>query len=335
MRNEADTPLLEVDHIRKHFRARTIFGIMRKGVVHAVDDVSFSIRAHETFGLVGESGCGKTTTGRLILGLDTPSEGEIRYRGRPIHSLQRQDRHRYRSSVQAVFQDPWSSLNPRHRARSIIAEPLVINKKLSHPALDARIDELMISVGLSPELASHYPHQFSGGMRQRLAVARALALNPDLIVLDEPVSALDVSIRAQIMNLLRDLQARLGLAYLLIAHDLATIKYLCHRVGVMYLGQLVELGRAEEVLRNPFHPYTKALLSAAFRARPDSGKATIILPGDPPSPTKPPSGCRFHTRCPIALEAKGGQEPYWERARAEAPHFREVAPGHLVRCHRC
>jgi oligopeptide/dipeptide ABC transporter ATP-binding protein len=273
--------------------------------------------------LVGESGCGKTTTAKLILLLEPHTSGSIIFRNQEISSLRGQALRNYRASVQAVFQDPWSSLNPRLRGRAIIGEPLVVNQRLGGAQLRERIDELLTSVGLNRAVANYFPHELSGGMRQRLAIARALALNPSLVVLDEPVSALDVSIRAQIMNLLKDLQDRFGMSYLLIAHNLATVRYLSHRMAVMYVGRLVEYGDSEDVFSNPLHPYTQALISAAAANRPGRAGAEIILGGDVPSPANPPSGCRFHPRCPAAFA----------RCSQEEPQLRELAPGHKVACH--
>lgn len=291
--------------------------------VRAVDGISFEVRPHQTVSLVGESGCGKTTTARLVLRLESPTSGEIRFDDRDISVVRGNDLRRYRASVQAVFQDPGSAMNPRMRAKDIVSEPLLINQNMPRRQRDERAADLFETVGLDPALRNDYPHEFSGGMRQRLAVARALSLNPSLIVLDEPVSALDVSIRAQIMNLLKDLQERLGIAYLLVAHDLATVRYLSHRLVVMYLGEIVEAGPSEAVFVKPLHPYTQALITAALPARPGERSTGVILPGDLPSPTNPPPGCRFHTRCPMAFE----------RCREEKPVLREMAPGQTVACH--
>lgn len=321
---ETEPALLRLENVRKYF---PIGGILPfsggRGAVRAVDGVSFELRPHETFSLVGESGCGKTTTAKMVLRLERPTGGRITYGGQDIRRLRGQSLRRYHSSVQAVFQDPWSSLNPRMRAGGIVAEPLVVNQKLTRKEVRDRVAELLVAVGLDPSRAGDFPHEFSGGMRQRLAVARALALHPSLIVLDEPVSALDVSIRAQIMNLLKDLQEQYGMAYLLIAHNLATVRYLSHTVAVMYLGEIVESAPAEELFTNPMQPYTKALISAAVPVRPGEQRAEILLSGDLPSPTNPPPGCRFHTRCPFAFE----------RCPLEVPPLREVSPGHMVACH--
>jgi len=316
--------VLEVRGLKKYFPVRR--GVLRSrvlGWVKAVDGISFTARRGETFGLVGESGCGKTTTARLILSLDRPTEGAVQVLDREIHGLRGRDLQRYRASVQAVFQDPYSSLNPRKRVRSIVGEPLVVNRALPRRAIPGRIAELLDQVGLPPNSADLYPHEFSGGQRQRIAIARALALKPSLLVLDEPVSALDVSIRAQIMNLLKDLQAQLGLTYLLIAHDLATVRYIATSVGVMYLGRLVETAEGEELFSRPHHPYTQALLSAALPSHPDIKREEVILPGEVPSPLHVPSGCRFHPRCPAAMPICAEVDPA----------VREVRPGHHVACH--
>jgi oligopeptide/dipeptide ABC transporter ATP-binding protein len=302
-------PLLEATALSKHFQARRgIFGGER-GTVRAVDGISFAIEPGQTLGVVGESGCGKTTTAKLVLGLEEPTGGTIRFDGRDLRRLDAAGRRNYRKSVQAVFQDPYASLNPRMRISAIITEPLITHEQLSAAAVKARVLELLDLVGLPARAADLFPHEFSGGQRQRIAIARALALSPKLIVLDEPVSALDVSIRAQILNLLRDLQARLGVSYLFIAHDLAAVAHMSHQIVVMYLGKIVESGEAKQLARAPKHPYTEALFSAALPSHPDERRDEIILSGEVPSPLNPPSGCRFHPRCPQAMPRCAEDEP--------------------------
>jgi len=303
------TPLLEVRGLVKHFPVRSgLFGGSQK-VVRAVDDVSFMIEPGTTLGLVGESGCGKTTTAKLILLLEKPTGGEIRFDGESLASLDADGLRRYRKSVQAVFQDPFASLSPRMRVGSIIAEPLVTNERLSAAELGTRLRKVLDLVGLPARSAQLFPHEFSGGQRQRIAIARALTLSPRLIVLDEPVSALDVSIRAQILNLLRDLQRELGLAYLFIAHDLAAVAHMSQVIAVMYLGRVVETGDARTLVSRPRHPYTQALFAAALPSHPDDSRDEIVLAGDVPSPLDPPSGCRFHTRCPKVMAHCSIDEP--------------------------
>lgn len=316
--------ILKVKDLKKHFPVtKGVIFTRRVGAVKAVDGISFTVTKGKTFGLVGESGCGKTTTSRLILLLESITSGSILFEGRSIEEFSGPDLRRYRGSVQAVFQDPYSSLSPRRRVRKIISEPIIANNMLPRKEIDERVEELLAFVGMNPSHADQYPHEFSGGQRQRIAVARAMALNPSLVILDEPISALDVSIRAQIMNLLREIQERLGLSYLLIAHDLAVVKHMSDEVGVMYLGKLVETAGSEELYRNPRHPYTQALLSAALPSHPDIRREKIILPGGVPSPLNPPSGCRFHPRC---LSAK------LECSQVE-PLLNDVGGGHKVACH--
>ena len=316
------TPLLEAQALTKHFTVRRGALGWSTGLVRAVDAVSFTIEAGTTLGLVGESGCGKTTTSKLILGLERPTAGTIRFEGRDVHALGRAGEREYRRFVQAVFQDPYASLDPRMRVASIVAEPLVINSGLDAAARRRRVGELLDVVGLPERAATLYPHEFSGGQRQRIAIARALALSPKLIVLDEPVSALDVSIRAQVLNLLTDLQKRLGVSYLFIAHDLAAVAHMSHTIAVMYLGRIVELGDADAVALRPQHPYTRALFAAAMPVDLDEPREAITLSGEVPSPLAPPEGCRFHPRCPFAMD----------RCAVETPALRAEA-GRLVACH--
>ncbi len=317
-------PLLRVENVRKHFAfTKGILFSRTLGHVKAVDDISFEIRAGETLGLVGESGCGKTTTSRMILNLEEPTEGRILLDGEPIHGLQGEALKAYRTKVQAVFQDPWSSLNPRMTASRIIAESLIVTKWGDKEKIAARVAELLKQVGLRPDQAQQYPHEFSGGQRQRVALAAALASSPKLIVLDEPVSALDVSIRAQMMNLLKDIQAEGNVAYLLVAHDLATVRHMSDHTVVMYLGKIVEKAPTQALFDDVRHPYTKALFSAVLIARANQEDEEIVLQGEVPSPLNPPSGCRFHTRCPYVMP----------RCSQEEPPLRDVTPGHAVACH--
>jgi oligopeptide/dipeptide ABC transporter ATP-binding protein len=313
--------VLEAAGLSKHFPGRRgLFG-GGNGIVRAVDGISFAIEGGQTLGVVGESGCGKTTTAKLVLGLEEPTGGGIRFEGRDLEDLDAAGRRHYRKSVQAVFQDPYASLNPRMRVGAIIAEPLVTNEQLTPGEVKKRVLQLLDLVGLPGRSADLFPHEFSGGQRQRIAIARALALSPKLVVLDEPVSALDVSIRAQILNLLHDLQAELGLSYLFIAHDLAAVAHMSHTIVVMYLGKIVESGEARALARAPKHPYTQALFSAALPSSPDERREEIVLSGEVPSPLRPPPGCHFHPRCPQAMERCGRQAPELGRE------------GHLVACH--
>jgi oligopeptide/dipeptide ABC transporter ATP-binding protein len=305
----ANGPLLEAQDLAKLFPVKR--GLFNKAqeMVRAVDGISFTIPPGRTLGVVGESGCGKTTTAKLVLRLEEPTGGQLRFQGRDLHRLDGAGLREYRRSVQAVFQDPFASLNPRMRVRAIIVEPLVTNETLDAGEVKRRVQRLLELVGLPDRSADLFPHEFSGGQRQRIAIARALALSPKLVVLDEPVSALDVSIRAQILNLLRDLQAQLGLSYLFIAHDLAAVAHMSHTIAVMYLGKIVETGDAETIAKTPKHPYTQALFSAALPTHPDEQREEIILPGEVPSPLRPPAGCRFHPRCPLAMPRCAIEEP--------------------------
>jgi len=315
--------LLEVNNLRKYYPVTKGFIFQHEvGAVKAVDDISFFIRRGETLGLVGESGCGKTTTGRVILRLQEPSAGEALFEGRDIFKLGKEELRRLRRDMQIIFQDPYSSLNPRMTVGDIIGEPLEIHNLARGKEKIRRVQELLEVVGLSPYHANRYPHEFSGGQRQRIGIARALAVNPKLIIADEPVSALDVSIQAQVLNLLEELQKEFGLTYLFIAHDLSVVKHISDRIAVMYLGRIVELANADELFSNPQHPYTEALLSAVPIPNPDMRRERIILPGDVPSPINPPSGCRFHTRCLYVQPS----------CRTNDPQFVDVGGGHYVAC---
>jgi oligopeptide/dipeptide ABC transporter ATP-binding protein len=317
--------LLEVRNLVKHFQVSTGLLGRTAGVVRAVDDVSFTIRRGETLGLVGESGCGKTTTGRCILQLEEPTSGAIVFEGRDLTRLSHAELRAVRRRIQVIFQDPYSSLNPRMTVGQIIAEPLHVHGLVpDRAARAARVRELLSHVGLLPQHASRYPHQLSGGQRQRVGIARALAVEPALIICDEPVSALDVSIQAQIINLLEDLQARFGLTYLFIAHDLAVVRHISDRVAVMYLGKIVELADRKTLYDRPLHPYTRALLSAVPIPDPEveAAREHLVLGGEVPSPLRPPPGCVFHPRCPIAID----------RCEREVPALREISPGHSAAC---
>jgi oligopeptide/dipeptide ABC transporter ATP-binding protein len=317
-------PVLEVDGLVKHFPVTR--GLIRRkviGMVRAVEGVSFDIARGETLALVGESGCGKSTTGRLVLRLMDPTAGSVRFKGNEIADLDKQSLRQMRRHMQIIFQDPYASLNPRMTVGEILIEPMAVHGLHTEAERESRARELLAVVGLLPEHARRYPHQFSGGQRQRIGIARALAVNPDLIVCDEPVSALDVSIQAQIVNLLQNLQRQFGLSYLFIAHDLAVVKHISDRVAVMYLGKLVEIASKRDLYDRPLHPYTQALLSAIPRPDPRVRKKRMLLAGDVPSPFAPPPGCRFNTRCAFAQD----------RCRKEEPLLREAGSGHRVACH--
>jgi oligopeptide transport system ATP-binding protein len=320
-----DRVILRVENLVKHFPI--LSGVFQRqvGVIHAVDGISFGIYRGETFGLVGESGCGKTTAGRTILQLYRPTSGEVYFDNVDLVKLKREDLRRMRRRMQMIFQDPYASLNPRMAVGEIIAEPLQVHNVGNNAEIKERVDELLNIVRLSRGFATRFPHEFSGGQRQRIGIARALALQPDLIICDEPISALDVSIQAQVINLLEDLQEKFTLTYLFIAHDLSVVKHISNRVGVMYLGIMMELATRDELYTYPLHPYTQALLSAVPVPDPivEEKRQRIILEGDVPSPANPPSGCRFRTRCPLAEKICAEQVPAW----------REVAPEHWVACH--
>ena len=320
--------LLQITGLKKHFPIKKGLFSRVVGQVKAVDGVSFDVRQGETLGLVGESGCGKTTTGRCILRLIEPTEGSVRFQGREVTQMGKAELRAMRREMQIVFQDPYSSLNPRLTVGSMLGEALVIHRLAKGAGIRERVAELLSMVGLSPDHQRRYPHEFSGGQRQRLGIARALAVSPKLIVLDEPVSALDVSIQAQIINLLQHLQRRLGLTYLFVAHDLSVVEHISDRVAVMYLGRIVELADRATLYRDPRHPYTQSLLSAVPIPDPERRKTRIVLKGDVPSPARPPSGCRFHPRCFLAEQRNA-----LDRCSREDPVLREVSPGHWVSCH--
>jgi len=315
-------PALRVSGLVKHFVSKNLLG-REKRRVQAVNGISFEIRRGETLGLVGESGCGKSTAGRAVLNLVQPTAGTVRIDGRQVESLTPRQMRPLRRHAQMVFQDPFSSLNPRMRVGELIGEPLWNYRWGSREAIESRVSELLELVGLRKDSSSRFPHEFSGGQRQRIAIARALALSPSLIVCDEAVSALDVSVQAQIINLLRRLQDQLGVAFLFIAHDIAVVEHVSHRIAVMHLGEIVEMGSKDSLLTRPQHPYTQALLSAVPVPDPSAPARRIVLKGDLPSPAAPPSGCRFRTRCPLAFE----------RCVTEPPALREVLPEHTVACH--
>lgn len=317
-------PLIAARGLTKNFVARRDG---RSGGGHAtltaVDNLTFELHHGQTLGLVGESGCGKTTTAKMLLRLETPTSGEVLLEGSPVHAMSGKALMEYRSKVQAVFQDPWSSLNPRMRVGEIVAEPLVIRGGMKKVAIRARVEEVLEQVGLGGDILERYPHEFSGGQRQRIAIAAALVPSPGVIVLDEPVSALDVSIRAQVMNLLKDLQDEQGVAYVLIAHDLGTVRFMADQIGILYLGALVEIGSSDRVFDEPLHPYTKALTAASLPSHPDQAAEVEVIQGEIPSPFDPPSGCRFNPRCKFAMDI----------CSVKAPTMEEVRPGHWTACH--
>ena len=324
-KEDKDKPLLSVENLKKHFSLGS--GLLSRDdqKVYAVDGVSFQLRRGETLGLVGESGCGKSTLGRSIIKLIEPTSGSVRLEGQDVVPLSRSQMRPFRRQMQIIFQDPYESLNPRMRAGDIVEEPLILHEIASKAARMEKVEALFEKVGLRPDQTRRYPHEFSGGQRQRIGIARALALNPALIIADEPVSALDVSIQAQVVNLLMDLQKELSLSYLFIAHDLSVVEHISHRIAVMYLGRIVEVAGRRELFSDPLHPYTEALLSAVPIPDPKMiRKDRIILKGDVPSPINPPSGCPFHTRCPIAVAA----------CKENVPELRELRPDHWVACDR-
>ena len=316
-------PLLEVRDLKKHFPVRSSFLGKTRGLVKAVDGISFTINSGQTLGLVGESGCGKTTTSKLILAADEPTAGTIEFEGRNLAELQGKELTDYRRKVQVVFQDPYSSLSPRMRVGDIIGEPIVAHERAARSEVHSRVAQLLELVGLRADMARLFPHEFSGGQRQRLAIARALSTNARLIVLDEPVSALDVSIRAHIITLLEEIQARLKVSYLFITHDLAAVAHLSQQTAVMYLGKLVEVSDSLELCASPLHPYTKALFAASLPSHPDEPREEIVLSGEVPSALNPPRGCSFHPRCPFVMA----------RCSEEEPRLSEVSPRRRVACH--
>ena len=316
-------PLLKVEGLKKYFPVKKgLFG-KTTGHVKAVDDVSFYVNEGETLGIVGESGCGKSTTGRMLMRLLEPTEGKVTFDGQELTTLSPQEMRKARREIQMVFQDPYASLNPRHKVEKILMEPLIVHNIGDTKSRKKMVRDFLEIVGLSSYHAKRYPHQFSGGQRQRIGIARALMTNPKLIIADEPVSALDVSIQAQVLNLMQKLQRELKLTYIFIAHDLGVVRHISDRVGVMYLGKMVELASSENLYAEPLHPYTKALLSAVPVPDPNYTREEILLEGDIPSPSNPPSGCTFHTRCPFAMD----------RCKQHVPQLEEIKPGHYVACH--
>lgn len=316
-------PLLKVESLKKYYPIKS--GILGKvsETVRAVDGVSFTVNEGETLGIVGESGCGKSTTGRMIMRLIEPTEGSIHFEGKDILNLSKSEMRKTRKDIQMIFQDPFASLNPRQTVGSIIEEPMIVHGMGDRKQRRKRVEELLELVGLSAYQAKRYPHQFSGGQRQRIGIARALAVRPKLIIADEPVSALDVSVQSQVLNLLQDLQKKFNLTYIFIAHDLSVVRHISNRVGVMYLGKIVEISESENLYNHPDHPYTKALLSAVPIPDPDNKTERIILSGDVPSPAHPPSGCAFHDRCPAAMDI----------CSREKPVMKKMEDGRRVSCH--
>ncbi|MGN8648104.1 ABC transporter ATP-binding protein [Gracilibacillus sp. HCP3S3_G5_1] len=319
----SNTPLLQVKGLKKYFDITGGVLARKTGEVKAVDGVSFDVYEKEVLGIVGESGCGKSTTGKSLLRLIDPTDGQIIFEDKDITNLKDNEMRQVRRDLQIIFQDPYASLNPRHKIEKILSEPLIVHGIGTKKERKQKVREILEVVGLPAEAASRYPHQFSGGQRQRIGIARALILNPKLIICDEPVSALDVSVQAQILNLMEDLQEQYGLTYIFIAHDLSVVKHISHRVGVMYLGRMVELANNESLYDDPLHPYTRSLLSAVPDPDPDFKRERIILEGDVPSPSNPPSGCAFHTRCPECMDI----------CKQVRPEFREIRDQHFVACH--